>query len=400
MNKTFKKSVVMVFSVIMVVVVAMSCGCVGENTGANNANTGIDSSNTNDNTNQNAKNSDMGNNAEYITVVDMAGRTVEVPKTINKVIGLGCSLREIVYLNETDKVIAIEQRESVQSKSDDDKFPCGTELPYLAANPELLDLPVAGKAGTSYNYEAILKMNPDVIFMGNNKDAADDLQNKVDIPVVVVYTATIGPEAQNEKYEKSLRLMGTILGKEERAEEILDKIEEYRNDLQSRVSKADVHPSAYIAGRAYSGAHGITTTDPHWPSFELLGANNVAYNVSEISEGKEVSKEQVLAWNPDYIFVSEASLNEVSADLEKPEFKGLSAVSNDRVYKVLPYCWYSFNKDTAIANAYYVGKVLYPEQFADVDPEEKADEIYLFFDGNGAYESISNRMGGYEKFEL
>ncbi|MBP2173148.1 ABC transporter substrate-binding protein [Methanococcus voltae] len=395
MNKTLKKSLVMVFSVFMVIATVMSCGCIGGNT---EPSANLNSANTNNELNQ-SKGVETTKNSEFITVTDMAGRTIQVPTKINKIIGLGCSLREIVYLDSEDKVIAIEMRESVKAKSDDDKFPCGTELPYLAANPELIDLPIAGKAGANYNYEAILKMNPDVIFIGNNKDAAEDLQSKLNIPVVVVYTAAIGSEGQNKKYEDSLKLMGKILDKEERANEVLDKMEEYKEDLKSRVSKATVHPTAYVAGRAYNGAHGITTTDPRWPPFEFLGANNIAYNVSKISEGKEVSKEQVVSWNPEYIFVSEASMNEVTADLVKPEFQGLNAVKNGKVYKVLPYCWYAFNKDTAIANAYYVGKVLYPEQFADIDPEEKADEIYMFFDGNVAYEEIANRMGGYGKLE-
>ena len=39
---------------------------------------------------------------------------------------------------------------------------------------------------------------------------------------------------------------------------------------------------------------------------------------------------------------------------------------------------YYNNIETALADIYYVGKVLYPEQFADIDPVEKADEIYSF----------------------
>ena len=37
--------------------------------------------------------------------------------------------------------------------------------------------------------------------------------------------------------------------------------------------------------------------------------------------------------------------------------------------------YYSTNIDTVIANAYYIGKVLYPDEFRDIDPAEKADEI-------------------------
>ncbi|MGB4050927.1 MAG: iron ABC transporter substrate-binding protein, partial [Methanoculleus sp.] len=59
------------------------------------------------------------------------------------------------------------------------------------------------------------------------------------------------------------------------------------------------------------------------------------------------------------------------------------------------YNFYSANYETILANAYFVGKTLYPDRFADVDPVEKADEIYTFFVGkpvfadlNGQYDSL------------
>jgi len=47
------------------------------------------------------------------------------------------------------------------------------------------------------------------------------------------------------------------------------------------------------------------------------------------------------------------------------------------------------------ADAYFVGKTLYPDRFADIDPAKKADEIYTFFVGkpvfaehNSEYENL------------
>ncbi len=47
------------------------------------------------------------------------------------------------------------------------------------------------------------------------------------------------------------------------------------------------------------------------------------------------------------------------------------------------------NYETILADAYYIGKVLYPEQFADIDPAVKADEIYRFVVGVPVYEQMN-----------
>jgi len=330
-----------------------------------------------------------------ITVVDAAGRTVEVPQNPEKIIALSCALREVVYLQSQDKVVGIEFREA--AKKTDGTFPSGLELPYLAAYPELMNLTVVN-AGNTVNVEEIAKLQPDVIFVGTSgAGSAEDIQAKTGIPVVIVYVATVGTEAQNEKYYETLELMGKVLGKEDRAEELISIFEEYETDLANRVADIsnEEKPTVYVAGRPYMGVHGLDGTDPHWPAFELLNANNVASEVSDVSEGISVNKEQVLEWDPEYIFVSESSMNLINEDLNDPAYRGLSAVQNGNVYGVLPYCWYSFNKETGIANAYFVGKTIYPEQFSDINVEEKADEIYEKFLGKPVYSIMESQFPGY-----
>uniref|UniRef100_A9AAD2 Periplasmic binding protein n=1 Tax=Methanococcus maripaludis (strain C6 / ATCC BAA-1332) TaxID=444158 RepID=A9AAD2_METM6 len=332
-----------------------------------------------------------------ITVVDAAGRTVEVPQNPEKIIALSCALREVVYLQAQDKVVGIEFREA--AKRTDGTFPSGLELPYLAAYPELMDLTVVN-AGNTVNVEEIAKLQPDVIFVGTSgAGSAEDIQEKTGIPVVIVYVATVGTEAQNQKYYETLELMGKVLGKKERADELISIIKEYESDLANRVADIpdEERPTVYVAGRPYCGVHGLDGTDPHWPSFEFLNANNVASGVSDVSEGITINKEQVLEWDPEYIFVSEASMHLINEDLNDPAYQGLSAVQNGNIYGVPPYCWYSFNKETGIANAYFVGKTIYPEQFSDIDPEAKADEIYEKFLGKPVYSVLKSQFGGYIK---
>ena len=68
-------------------------------------------------------------------------------------------------------------------------------------------------------------------------------------------------------------------------------------------------------------------------------------------------------------------LHELKTD---PVFQALTSVAEGRVYGVLPYNWYTQNFGSILADAWYIGKVLYPERFKDIDPFKKADQVYTF----------------------
>jgi iron complex transport system substrate-binding protein len=101
-------------------------------------------------------------------------------------------------------------------------------------------------------------------------------------------------------------------------------------------------------------------------------------------------------WNPDVIFVDAGGYGLIKEDFKKkPQFyQGLKAFQNDRVYVLLPYIYYVANVGTAMADAYGAGKVLYPDRFNDIDPPEKADEIYGFLVGAPVYKEMTRDFGG------
>nr|WP_054935512.1 MULTISPECIES: hypothetical protein [Moorella] len=45
-----------------------------------------------------------------------------------------------------------------------------------------------------------------------------------------------------------------------------------------------------------------------------------------------------------------------------------------------------------VADAYYAGKVIFPEKFNDIDPARKADEIYQFLLGQPLYVAESKTL--------
>lgn len=343
--------------------------------------------------------------AEEKKLTDVLEREVFIPENVNRILAVGSSLREIVAFGAAEKVIGIEYRE--KAKTDEKGAPQGSDLPYMLAFPELYDLPVVnvGVGGSGFNHEIIVKLSPDIIFMGaSNAQHVNDLESKTGIPVIALYTDPIGTVEQDKLFYNSLQVIGEVLGKEERAEELFSIIEGYIQDLQERTRdiSAEEKLIAYIGGRAFFGSLGITGTDPQWPPFNWANVTNPARELSDRSSGVSIDKEVLIGWNPDVIFISPVSMPVIEGELRTSPLKELKAVQDKNVHIVLPYCWYAYNKENAIADAYYAGKVIYPEAFEDINIDEKSIEIYSKFYGDRgeqAYYELKNRYNAFKGFE-
>lgn len=342
-----------------------------------------------------------GAGANTLTVTDMTKRTVEVPASPERIICLSPgTLRLICYLGAQDKVVGVEAFER--------KRPVGR--PYWIANPQLAKLPSVGPGGpksinSEPDLEAVLNVKPDVIFISYMKPAnADAFQKKIGIPVVVVTYGRFG--TFDPVVKDSIRLMGKIMGKEKRAEEIAAFIDSAQKDLKHRVESVpeDKKPTAYVGAIGYKGFQGIESTDGRYVPFEWVSARNVVKEVQKQGHFF-IDKEKLLAWNPDIVFIDAGGMKLVKEDVrKKPEFyAGLKAFNEDSVYLLLPFNWYMTNIGTAIADGYACGKVLYPEKFSDVDLAKKADEIYSFFVGKPVYEKMKSdfgELGGKVRFNV
>lgn len=329
--------------------------------------------------------------AETRTVTDMAGRSVTVPGKTTRVVCLGPgTLRLITYLEAADAVIAIESGFEKDT-------PMGR--PYRIAHPEWSDLPTIGQASPSPqpNAEALVAARPEVIFISYVEGrVADDLAAKTGIPVVILSYGDLA-SFDTAAVFASLRLAGGILGRSERAEAVIDFIVAAQDDLRSRGRglPAAARPTVYVGGLGFRGTQGITSTESTYPAFELLGARNVAASAGRAGH-LFIDREQLLVWDPAIIFIDGGGLAAVRDDYRKdPAFYALlSAVQEGRVYGLLPYNYYTTNIDTALADAYYIGTVVYPERFADVDPAAKADEIYAYLVGKPVYAEMRNDWPG------
>jgi len=329
-----------------------------------------------------------------ITVTDMANRTVTVPGTPQRIIGVGAgALRMISYLQAADRVVGVDDREQIKSNTSGFGMPSGIDKPYNLANPSLATKPfIGGKTGDP---ELIAAQNTDVVFFTftTGKDA-QTLQEKSGRPVIALVTGDLGKN--KALFYQSFRTMAHVLGKSDRAETVIAYMDATIADLNNRTKNipADKRPTVYVGGIAFNGAHGFLSTDPAYAPLLMVNGNNVAASAGTSGQ-LMIDKEKLLEWNPEIIFVDEASYAVVKEDLKDPVYQSLTAVKNNRVYGVMPYNWYANNYDTVLADAYFVGKTLYPDQFADIDPAQKADEIYTMLDGKPVYGNMKNLFGGF-----
>jgi iron complex transport system substrate-binding protein len=336
---------------------------------------------------------------ETVDVTDLLGRRVSVPASVTRVIAIGPgALRLYVYAGELKYVVGVEQMETEAA----------TGKPYLLANPSLAQLPVIGLGGPNNapDPEKILAVNPQVIFSAYgaadaDAAAADELQAKTGIPVVVVgygTAALFGPSVN-----ESLQLIGRITGQEAKAQAAVDFLESAQRDLDGRTKDIpdDEKPTVYVGALGSKGTHGIESTKGRYDLLDALHAKNVVDETGK-SGSLMIDKEQLLEWDPDFIFIDQNGYAAVLDDFRKnPAFyESLSAVKNGNVYSQLPYNYYSTNIDTALADAYYLGKVLFPAAFADIDPAEKADEIYRALLGQPVYAQMAEDFGEFRKLQL
>lgn len=331
-------------------------------------------------------------------VMDMLDRSVEVPLTVSKVAGIGIgALRTLVYLECSEMIVG---RGANDQKMRD-------VLPYLLANPELANLTEVESSGT-VNLEAIISLAPDVIIASYyDTEDADRIQENTLIPVVVVKPGEGESEPlnytdDNNDFYQSLRFIGSIVDKEERAEDVISYVKALANDLNERTSGIpdNNRPTVYTGGLSRKGSFGLTMTQRAYPPFVLTNSKNAAGEIEAPSNTVEIDAEQLIDWDPDIIFVDEVNLPLVLEDLVDPRFSNLSAINSGAVYGLLPYPRYGLNHGVVFADSYYVGMVLYPDHFNDTDPEGKADEIFSFLVGEPVYNAMKDALGGFMKIEL
>ena len=324
-------------------------------------------------------------------VTDLLGRKVEIPDGgVHRIIPLKNTSGLISYLSAQEKVVGIENIDVEYAES----------RPFTIASYKYYkDLPIVSEGGAmgKPSHEMIVSLKPDVVFIITTDAAeADMLQRKIRKPVVVLSYGAL--ETDFEVIYQSLLLAGRILDKSERAGSLIT----YMKDLQEELSHVEGEKAeAYVGGVAYKGIRGLDSTEGDFIPFKLAHVENMADKMGRKGH-MFLQKEYLSLINPSLIFVDSAGFEIVSEQSRKEQryYKRFKAFKADNVYLLLPNNMYYRNIDMMLANAFFIAKAAYPEQYSELDPIAKADEIIKAFTGEALYRAVEKEHGGFKKVRL
>ncbi|MEA1864722.1 MAG: ABC transporter substrate-binding protein [Euryarchaeota archaeon] len=327
-----------------------------------------------------------------LTVLDLADRAVTINKPVERVVlTFGC-YPEFVAIeggnNPFEKIVGWDNswykwRRWIYEK-------------YRSEFPEIEDITYVGSVGKDFSVEKVISLKPDLVTMYpgsiKNAETAVEQLDQAGIPTICVdyHTETI------ETHARSTLMLGYMLGKEERAQEIVDFYIEHVTEVYSRVDNVDKpKPKVYVeCGMEGPSEYSNTYGDLMWGALiETCGGTNIAKDVVE--GWGPINPEYLLDANPDVIIITgsywadnpgsmklgyyadyEESRELLKAFTERPGWDTLDAVKNNRVYSIhhgISRHIYDF------APIQYMAKCFYPEEFEDLDPEENFKEFHERF---------------------
>lgn len=338
-------------------------------------------------------------------VTDVWNREVEIPYEVKTIVCLGSmGPRFAAYLDVVDMMVGAEDSDIEKMSVRYDYSPV-----YHEQLKELPSVGAGGGSGDNNGYaEAIIQAQPDVIITGFNEDAADELQAQTGIPVVSVRYRTQG--FIDEGFHRAMRVFAEVVGAQERCEQVLAYVDACKADLNDRTK--DIPDSeklrAYTGAVTFNGRHGFAFTYVNFPAFTAVNALNVADVLLEErtgeaaaeaaasgkayigNDGFEVDLEQIIAWDPDIIFLDPGNMDLVNDEYANNPgfFDSLRAVQEGQVYTMPSTNAAGPNVTYLLINAYYAGLTLYPEQFSDVRLEDKAAEIMEMMLGENFFDQM------------
>jgi len=351
---------------------------------------------------------DTGDTLGQAPIYDMAGRNVTAVADMNveRIVASGVgALRFVSYLNCSDLVVAVEARESAAYNAKSYMYA------YQYDNTSNYNRSIGSGGDGLIEYpEQLLKL-PEVpqviIYSVPSANLTDEQQKYVNdaealgMKVVVIreLDTMLNDKANglSATFVQQTTLLGKVLDRSTRASELMSFMNVTIADLASRAKNAtasEKDASAYIGSLSYSGAKGFDYSSSSYDPFAILGVNNTVSGGTSVVY--QINVESIMASNPDYIFLDptgyatfKANWNNGSSSMSSEALMALTAFQEGKAYMTIPFIWYGVNFDNVLLAAYYIGSVMYPTAFSDVDLNKKASEIYTAFVGEDCYESMN-----------
>ncbi len=313
----------------------------------------------------------MDGTARSISLVDRSGATVTIRLPVTRLVTLApWGTRTLVQLGVQDIIAGIDAYTAKGSKY-------AGQFAFLKACPKLSDRINVGTSGAP-NKEVLAALHPDLILAGQVKaDQAEVLETASGAPVFQPRDNLNGRDyaIENGPYENWLTL-GYIFGKQDRALNIINFCENEFGMLKSRISalsKAEKRSAWYCSGKINRGARIYSP---------ILLAGGTMPSAANAPFFGEIQLEQVLKWDPDVIFIQywphlAGMIDEIKKD---PTLSLLKAIKTGQAV-FLRNGRIGYDSAFSAAETWYIAKILYPEQFRNIDVEKKANHMLEFFYG-------------------
>lgn len=336
---------------------------------------------------QDEASTEAGAQSESKQVTDTYGRTVELPQTVESVATVGSGARFVVYAGGQDKIIAATDMETEPSPA----------RPYTVAYAEqFAALPSTSNGNhlmeTSVDAEQLLELNPDVIISSRSAQECDQLQEQIGIPVIGI---SYQDQLFSDDVYASILAVGQAIGTEEHAQHVIDSMKGWQADLQERTTSIpdSEKPAVYTGAVNYKGAKSFGGTYAQYAPFMAVNVKNVADETGQ-KGSFDVDLEQLAEWNPDIMFLNAGNMDLMKQDYEANTalFDALAAFQNDKLYTQPAFNFNGTNVEMGICDAYFIGSVVYPEAFADLDMPTMYDEVFSTMLGKNYYEDM--KAGG------
>ena len=208
-----------------------------------------------------------------ITVTDMTGREITLDEPATRVVALSAADCEFLY--------AVGAGDTLVGRGEYCDYPA-----------EVLDVPSV-QSGYDTNIEQIIALEPQVLLMSTMAQTEEQVAALEDAGIKVVVS-----DAQDiEGVYTALEMIGTLMGKEKEAEEVITTMQLQFHELsesasgQGKTVYFEVSPLEYGLWTAGKGTFMNEIA-------EMLGMKNV---FDDVDGWAEISEEQVLERNPDYI---------------------------------------------------------------------------------------------------
>lgn len=293
-------------------------------------------------------------------IVDMTGRTVTVPDTIERVVTIGSVpvINSFVFAAGKGKTLAMGLPTTFKPKRWAWQF---TFAPQLKDGPELQD------ANYAPDVEKVIAAQPDVV-LTFEKTTADTLSAS-GIPTVLLRIQT------PDDVKKGVGLVGDLLGNKD----VGDRYARYFDETLARVAaRIDAIPAEKRPTALYINPRNMT--QPHLVAEWWLRAGG-ARSITDDGRTEEVlslSTETVVAANPDYIVLSDPG--HIEALKSDPTLSMLDAVKNERII-VTPMGAHTWGNRTAeqVLTVLWAASQFHPDAVPHAEVVSEVKNFYETF---------------------